>query len=66
MWTPSPAIEWLESHPESPCNLRHAQIVSRHHMPTSYFWEEPHVLWRAFPPLNQVRRQPMFALKRDG
>lgn len=65
----SPAIEWLENHPESPYNLEHTELRDQYTLERSRFWESPHVLWRACRPValgSVCTAQPMFCLKPDG
>lgn len=47
MWTPSPAVEWLESHPRSPYNLRHAELAQVHEVADSNWFDGPHTIIRA-------------------
>jgi hypothetical protein len=72
MYTPSPAVEWLETSPESPYNLENARIKQRYELENSVYCDGPHEIWKAFPPHlsgtfhgSVYTTQPMVCIRRD-
>jgi hypothetical protein len=64
MFKSSPAVEWLETSPESPYNLERTRL--RRYVGGGAFWEVPYEVYQASPlDMLSVQIQPMIRLKDD-